>query len=277
MKHLTQIIALLILPLLGFSQTKVFTLQDWADDHNSPMTSNIIALYPADQCPIQDVFFDQAPDNSNSAVSDVDCPTCPTGNPGPSQILADNFMIDAAQNITDICWSGEFVNGAGADCITPSTTFSIVYYTDANPSIAPTVPGTEIARFDDVDPTVTASGNTLMGVNQYVFSTTHDAPVSLDAGTTYWVSIYVNITGDCEFFWDQSATPPADAVGSVAFDASNLSWTISATDLAVSIGGIAAPIPTLGQWGIIVLSLLMLIIGVIQVRESRLSTIKIRK
>lgn len=276
MKHLTQIVALLILPLIGFSQTKVFTLQDWADDHNAPMTSNITVLYPADQCPIQDVFFDQAPDNSNSAVSDVDCPTCPTGNMGPSQILADNFMIDVAQNITDICWSGEFIDAMGADCLPTSPSFSIVYYSDANPTIAPTIPGTEFARFDNVAPTVQASGNTLMGVNQYVFSTTH-APVSLEAGTTYWVSIYVNITGDCDFFWDQSATPPADFIGSVAFDAGNLSWTVSATDLAVSIGGIAAPIPTLGQWGIITLSLLMLIIGIVKVKEIKVSTVKIRK
>lgn len=273
MKHLTQIIVILILPLVGFSQTKIFTLQDWADDHDAPMTSNIILLYPDNLCSIQDIFFDQSPNNSNSAPSDGDCPSCPTGNPGPSQILADNFMIDSDQNIMDICWSGIFMNGAGADCITPMTSFSIVYYDDADPMNAPTVPGTEIARFDGVVPTQQPSGNTLMGVDQYVFSTTH-APVALTGGTTYWVSIYVNIPGDCEFFWDQS--DEGDFAGSVAFDVNSLSWQLSGSDLAMSIGGIAAPIPTLGQWGIIVLSLLMLIIGLVKVKEFNLTALKVR-
>jgi len=123
---------------------------------------------------------------------------------------------------------GFYTDNAGA----PSTTQVGAFFTNPNP--------------------------TVVGTMNYV------GDVTLAAGTTYW--IVVDITDGSGVAYTFTTTFSADpSTGGATYPAGGSAWGDNITgvwnadpaNLKMALIGPAAPIPTLGQWGMIILSLLI--------------------
>ena len=99
---------------------------------------------------------------------------------------------------------------------------------------------------------------TVVGTMNYV------GDVTLAAGTTYW--IVVDITDGSQVAYTFTTTFSADpSTGGASYPAGGSAWGDNITgvwnadpaNLKLALIGAAAPIPTLDQWGMIVLSLLL--------------------
>ncbi|MFQ5423844.1 MAG: hypothetical protein ACE5F9_07675 [Phycisphaerae bacterium] len=167
---------------------------------------------------------------------------------GTGVIAADDFRPSINGDITSICWWGVYTNGS-APCL-PATgdsanLFDIRYYSDNLGT-----PGTLIAEFLDVAPAgMTVTGNVLAAgignLEEIEFTATH-APVTVTAGTCYWIGIQGKSTASCFFCW---STAPAGNTRSVqtqnppftAGDLSDFDLTFC-LNVDIAAGGFCVPI-----------------------------------
>ena len=121
------------------------------------------------------VIWDNTFTNFSLASSQLD-----TVYPFDSQ-LADDFMLDADYNVTDVHWWGGFWNGTPFDPID----FNIYFYADDGTGMAPTMPGTELAMYSMNG--VSGTFDAAMGADAYDV----DLPVPFvaQANTKYWIAI----------------------------------------------------------------------------------------
>ncbi|MDZ4860416.1 MAG: PEP-CTERM sorting domain-containing protein [Candidatus Hydrogenedentes bacterium] len=113
---------------------------------------------------------------------------------------ADNFILaEGFTTITDIHWSGFYLEGA------PSDSFTVYIYGDdgGSPGAAPLHTLT-----DTVERTDSGLNNTIV-FDEYNYVMNID-PLDLSANTTYWLSI-VNDTGEELWFWSFSDLEDGDA------------------------------------------------------------------
>ncbi len=116
------------------------------------------------------------------------------------QQLADDFVPTMSGNAGNITWQGSYYdtdNPAGTE------SFTVQIFAD-NAGLPADAPLYEIVG----DATKTDSGSVLLGKTLYDYSLPIASPV-LDAGTTYWVSVYTN--EPCSnFAWSNSTDGTAD-------------------------------------------------------------------
>ena len=254
---------LFILPLLSQAQDKnyPYSIMSWISDNVDDFNTLPPNAIDVNSCNLLNPVFGQNSADFDGVFNDLDCAVCTN-----DQINADNFSFASNQSIGSICWVGYFFSGTigvpPGDCTPLSVpTFTIDYYQNAGG-----LPGTLIQSFN-VTPTATATGNIIGGAFQTVFSAEH-APIDFAANTEYWLAIYTNIPNgqtNCDYAWDISNE--GDGFGAVAPDVIPPigGYVISFTDYTFFLGS-TAPIPTLSQWGLIILSFLFIIIGAVTIK-----------
>lgn len=266
------LLILLLLPLIGFSQ-KGQTIDSWYQNsqHNGlPAINMQLTMHDplSEFCTLTNpVILQEADITSNGIFSDLQCSACDIGDMNilpDTQIVAENFTFVSATQVGSICWSGIFFDTATMMTCNPFPTnaFTITYYED---DLMTGLPGAEIMSFTGVEPsTIVPTGNFIIGAEQHVFTAEH-TPIDFEAGLFYWVSIHSDLNGgDCDFAWDLAVDGSGDAFSAINFS-DPIAWAGGSIDFAVAIGS-TAPIPTLSQWGVIILGFLILIFGVVTVK-----------
>lgn len=203
-----------------------------------------------------DQFFNSGEDPAGSAIvsSTIDDAGAPLG-----AYCADDFVVGAGGTTLDGILAYGFWS-AGVGTVTDVT---VTVYTDAGGMIGPAV-----CTYTEIPTFVGGASGADVGVQ---FS----SPCTLGAGT-YWISVEVNGSG--RWNWLQSAgqqgaeaqlIDPADYFGAGATD-----WTgFGALGLVGDLGfglyscGEEEPVlvPTLSQWGLMSLALMLMIFGAIKI------------
>jgi len=116
--------------------------------------------------------------------------------PFDSQV-ADDFMLDADYNVTDVHWWGGFWNGSPFDPID----FNIYFYADDGTGMAPTQPGTELAMYSMSGVSGTFDG--AMGADAY--DVVLPTPFVAQANTKYWIAIQAVFPFPPQWGWSTSA------------------------------------------------------------------------
>jgi hypothetical protein len=159
----------------------------------------------------------QAPDQQGhgagavvGAVSDL--------NPLAGFKVAGNFTPAANTSITRICWWGLYhdftanqaCNVGGTPPPPPLDVFTVTYYADDG-SGAPAAGQPDLGMIIGGPFSTTAirvpTGLQVAGHDEFQYQALH-APVSVTAGTCYWVEVVNNTTGSCEWLWETA--PPGD-------------------------------------------------------------------
>ena len=152
-------------------------------------------------------------------------------NPDAGYVVADTFNPTENGVVSQACWWGMYIDfGGPSDCgiSGPGTgdSFTISYYLDDAGS---TIPGTLYAGPFEVSAGVSATGDMIPSgigdIVQYEYSASH-APVKVQAGECYWISISNQTTGTCFWLWE---TAPA---GDNRSAQDNGGWGESDYDLA---------------------------------------------
>ena len=193
----------------------------------------------------------QAPNQSNGIFSDPGCSLCFSG----QQSIADNFVLGSSLKVNRIVLWGGYYPGNTPLAVDDFTV--IIYRDNAG------VPGTVVYNRDGIVSTErTDTGVDLFGVDEYRFTLDLPNPSTLSPGT-YWVEIFNDTTAITDdFFWETGTLDAANGIaGSVwATVVPGANWNIDgSTDLAFQIYGVqpTAPIPTMNEWGMILLTLLI--------------------
>ena len=118
-----------------------------------------------------------------------------------SQEMADDFSLAAAATINVVNWQGSYY----VTDVVGNESFTVRFYTDAFglPSASPFV--SQVVSVNVID-----SGADLIGKNLYNYSA-NIVTVALDAGVTYWLSIYSN-ESPTNYAWANSADGSIDGV-----------------------------------------------------------------
>ncbi len=138
------------------------------------------------------VVYSQPYNTDNAYVSDL-----------IPQLMADDFVLPMAYDITDVHWWGAYSTGTYP--LPPSDDFTIAFHTDdgggfpsADPLAGASYAAGDVGRSD--------TGDTISGDAIYAYSYDLPAPLSLAGGTTYYISIY-NATPDSNWLWETGDGP----------------------------------------------------------------------
>ena len=238
-----------------------------------------VNIYSQD-CPAEEVFFIQDGDPLEGVSSDL------FAYPLNATIAADNFILDVAAEVNTVCWPGfywyegdgvgtarDMVHARAEICDVENKNFRITYYNDGGG-----IPG-NVTYTEDVVPTLIPNNVTL--VEHYYYSATH-ANVPIPANVTHWVSIQ-NIDDDgCNFHLivGTDLPPPPEAQRQKIQTRTDGGYAINTTGnwqpvvgqggcINLVLGAVALPpIPTMSQWGVFILGLLVMIFGASWIRSS---------
>jgi hypothetical protein len=125
--------------------------------------------------------------------------------------VADNFQVNTAGNITNVCIFGIYLNFTTfADCAaTTGDALTITYYADAGGS-----PGAVVAGpFAVANTRVDTGRNLVVGAlsfDEYRLTASH-AAVPAAMGASLWMGVFNNTTAPCAFAW--LTAPPGDGLG----------------------------------------------------------------
>jgi hypothetical protein len=170
------------------------------------------------------ILYDQ-PAGSGSNLAHNSSPTNPNG---VGQRIADDFVLGTAASITDIHWWGFQL--IGSELV---NNYQFTFYADGGSG----TPGTVLHTTGATNLSISdASVGTFDGS---FYSADLISPFSVSAGTTYWVSIFNQVT-DLGWFWiEASAVGNGGITGAVA----GAPWTGARTDnMALQLTGTAAPV-----------------------------------
>jgi hypothetical protein len=138
----------------------------------------------------------QMPDASGGIVSDV----------ARSTKIADNFVSMTGGEITRVCWWGfnAYFNGTAwgaCEGATPADDFTVRFYSNVDNR-----PGDVLASFAGLAVTKTATGGTVVGMNEYKYEAQIPA-VAIQAGDCIWLEISNNtgVSSTCWWLWETTA------------------------------------------------------------------------
>lgn len=170
------------------------------------------------------------------------------------QQLADDFIPLVSENLTTITWQGSYY---GTDNPNATESFTVQLFDD-NAGLPPATPIYELVGLASK----TASG-TLLDKTLYDYSITVSGPV-LNPGTTYWINLYSN-----EYPQNYAGANSTDGTTEGASRSGTGSWSDLDNNqrsnhvLALYSNNDTAPepVPTLSQWSLVLIPILILFIG----------------
>ena len=187
----------------------------------------------------------------------------PNNNKGKSTLikmsqLADDYTAGADEVINQLCWVGGFFMGC-----TPATfpDFTIRFFEDDGgvPHATNLVGGPFVVTPDAVD-----TGTDLFSSDEIAMSA-NIPDVAVAAGQTIWLSVITTSAPGCSYFLKTSINGGGN--NALRF-ADGAPLNPGGNELSFFLGAVPPPVaavPTLGQWGIIVLALSLLILGIVTV------------
>lgn len=219
-------------------------------------------------------FSDSYCSISGPLVAEHDPATFPSGiytDIGGGQELAVPFTATRNMTLSQIC----IIGGYKGNCnISTFPDYILTIYTDNSGTV-----GNEMASYT-VQGNNVETGATPFGPTSKEIGVSLDFPnLTLTSGTTVWFSIVsTNAIPGCSFFWETSPT----GNGGASSQNGGISWTplgvvllpntFISFNLAYYLGEAVDPsIPTLTGWSLISLSILLVIIGIVALRERQLA------
>ncbi len=215
----------------------------------------------------QTTVLSQVPNHMDNVRSDAQpfLPFVPSGDS-----VADNFILSSEKEINQIKIWGVYAYGNTAPA---ADNFTVIVHSD---SVG--LPGNVLSTQHNVPVTRQLTGGTSGVFTEYVY-TLRLNPVMLGAGT-YWVEIYNDTPGSPDdFYWEFGILDPLKGIAGAAeaLTAPGSNWQVlyidsDRRDLAIEIT--TAPfvaVPTMTEWGMIILAVLLGIGTVYYLRRRRLA------
>jgi hypothetical protein len=192
----------------------------------------------------QTVILNQVPNQVGEWGSD----------PGDQQSLADNFIVSSTAKVTQIRIWGAY----GRTNTAPATdNFTVIFHADSAG-----LPGATISTQNNVPVVRQATGGTVVGFTEYVYTLTLATPVIFTPGT-YWVEIYNETASVTDNFgWETGTVDPTNGIPNSAFSLTvpGSSWqpigAAAPIDLAIEITKETVAVPTMNEWGMIIFAAL---------------------
>ena len=178
--------------------------------------------------------------------------------------VIDNFTLNVDTKVTSACFWGlyfDFISGAcGPGLSMGDDSFEITYFSDAGG-----VPGAAFAGPFTVTHERENTGVNFFGnVDNFAYRVTHPE-VTFLAGEQYWFSVTNDVGVGCFWLWTDNTAIPAVGDG-MSFQ---IGAGVTNSDQAFTLSGESIIVPTLGEWGVIVLGMLFLIFGVVAVSQRK--------
>ena len=237
----------------------------------------LTVAYSQPNCGFEEVAYTQVPPTNTFLVSDDN-----TNSTSAAHYIYDDFELSEEKNVDAICFLGGFRSTMAytgrEDETTRSlpicqpTSLDVIYYADNGSE-----PGNIIASFYDLTSFTIPDQNGLITVNHPI--------VNFPPGK-YWLHIRSTGDGVCILriavnIPDNDDTVRRDQVGTRAVDPGVLTHGLPfAGYTPVGTGDgmyfnlrASAPIPTMGEWGIIILGISLSIIGLVAVRRENMATV----
>lgn len=213
--------------------------------------------------------------NQNSATGFQVSDANPSVGESSAQFVYDDFEIEEDTGVDAICMVGRFrhynlgvrgtINTRDSDC-TPSTLY-LAYFEDNGSD----EPGDMIMSFD-ISPDIGAPSNGLCGI------TLEHSTVNFPVGK-YWFTVSSGLSDFCdlELVYDDGSPSVRENDNTRAITPGFLVQDFNGNRVTRGVGsGLNfslrgapfAPIPTMGQWGIMVLGLCFLIIGRLYIKQA---------
>jgi hypothetical protein len=223
-----------------------------------PATAGDSTIQPANSLlPSQstDTIFEQPPNQAGLNISDS----------SQNQIFADNFILPTEAAINQVVFWGCYAPGN-----IPSDTdrFTVSFYADQG-----SLPAMLLQRFTDIPSSRQQTGIVLFGYDEYEFVINFGSSIILPPGT-YWVEISNDTTDNqsSNFYWERGTLDSEFGIPNCAYY-SSANWYGYSEDLAFRLGyrNETSPttVPTLSEWGLIILVCLTVWMGISSLPRRR--------
>lgn len=262
---------------LPFSQYEFLglgsSLPEGSDEN--PSTSNLPDVIF--ECPIENVIAEQ-----NMRAGTEEYGWGAYSDPTFGQIVGDGFIATETGFVTDVCWYGAYVRGDRM--VDTEDEFTITYYDntvflDNNGMVTDppyNVPGNIIGGPFAINNNDIVKEKAPFLTTPFGYSTKHD-PVPVTMGEKYWVVIKNEFTDNDYWVW-MISQDYIDTLNTLEFIAPRTpngkyypavfpSSCTGCEGLMFTVGYSNMAIPTLSEWGLIVLLLLMVVFGSLILRQ----------
>jgi hypothetical protein len=166
----------------------------------------------------------QSPNQSNGIFAEASCNLC-----GGPQVLADQFTVSSNQDVCTLnVWGGYFPSNT-----TPADSFTLIVHSDAAG-----LPGGVVYSESNVPSSRATTGIVLFGVDEWEYTLTPSATISLLSGNTYWIELYNDTVASADdWFWEVgNVASPGLAGSGFAFEAPGVNWNFdSANSFALQV------------------------------------------
>lgn len=185
---------------------------------------------------------------------------------GSGVSIADNFIVSSDMIFYQIVFWGFYDPGN-----TPPATdyFTVIIHQDEEG-----FPGTVVYSESGIVPTERIdTGLDILSYEEYRFTLDLSIAPILSAGI-YWVEIFNDTpTTTSNFYWETGNLDALNGILGSAFHNNLIPWTnsgLSSVDLAIEFNGVpSTPVPTLSEWGIVMLSMLLGCVALRCLRNQR--------
>ena len=231
---------------------------------------SIAILLAASPVAAQAILLAQGPNRADAILSDAKLQSLVMW-PSPTGVCtAENFVLGAASTIARLRIWGIYFPGGTAPALDH---FGVAIRADAGGA-----PGALLWSQENVPSTRQATGRSVTGVAEYVYTLTPDA-FTRTAGT-YWVEVCNDTSGHgASFYWEFGTLDPTHGIpgaAAIRTTSRDLGWQavtgdVERQDLAIEIAAdpSTAAVPTLGGWVLALLGVALAATGLRFVRHSQ--------
>ena len=194
--------------------------------------------------------------------SDIDCSSCL----GNSQILAVPFTASQNMLLEDICFPGFSLDSLNdGNCANVTSDIQVEIYDDAGG-----IPGNLIAGPYTGLPTSNLTTDFFFGDSPVIAATIDFPDFCLEGDSTIWIAFFGDLPSPCDYvvvFSNTSISASSRDGGATWLeDISGPSYFIGGTEIESCEPMDDVIIPTMGEWGLICLGLIFMIVGIVAVK-----------
>ncbi|HOB73180.1 MAG TPA: PEP-CTERM sorting domain-containing protein [Phycisphaerae bacterium] len=183
------------------------------------------------------VLFETTPDFSGNTGAAFSNSVSGTG-----QLYASSFMLDADANVTGFTWMG--VNTGDMSNV---SSFNLEIWSNTLLYDVYDVPGERLASWTVplADANMFNTGQQIYNLDVYSFAAGLDSQFAIEAGQTYWLTVYGNSEPSSMFAWlYASPSPVVDGATYSVQGVQGAQWWSATRETTFSVIGDIAPEPT---------------------------------